>query len=367
MFEDLLLIELLYTDMATDLLVLFASEISEATQTGIMPDISEVQTQITRRASQALSAALPEIRKSFNAAAVESISRDNRIYEQAGRAPISLDTPSMRNILNNRISAATATVRRITSAVNINAEELYRNTLAEAVRKTQSGELSYQQAAAEAVDALNREGIAHFEYASGRNIPVESAVLMNIRTQVAQAAARLTEQGMIERGCTHVVTTAHNGARVVNFMSDEDRYKSHVEWQGKIFQWGELSAENDLQNSPDNGTIITSDMEIGRSLGAMARNYDVIAPDGTVYKFAEGTRLQNAEIFAGNGAKNPLNEFVKEGLSDEYGGDPESWQHAKAIGYIDDMGEHRKAEVHWFQSPTAGKVKFKVKEWLDED
>ena len=36
-------------------------------------------------------------------------------------------------------------------------------------------------------------------------------------------------------------------------------------------------------------------------------------------------------------------------------------------GVIDFDGEERKAEVHWFQEETVGKVKFKVKRWIDED
>lgn len=62
-----------------------------------------------------------------------------------------------------------------------------------------------------------------------------------------------------------------------------------------------------------------------------------------------------------------LHEGVAEGLTNEFGGNPDDWQHAKGIGTIDYYGEHIKAEVHWFQEETVGKVKFKVKEWLDED
>ena len=43
------------------------------------------------------------------------------------------------------------------------------------------------------------------------------------------------------------------------------------------------------------------------------------------------------------------------------------WQHCKGNGVIDFDGEERKAEVHWFQEETVGKVKFKVKRWIDED
>lgn len=38
----------------------------------------------------------------------------------------------------------------------------------------------------------------------------------------------------------------------------------------------------------------------------------------------------------------------------------------KGVGIINDDGEEVKAEVHWFQEESIGKVKIKVKEWLDE-
>ena len=76
---------------------------------------------------------------------------------------------------------------------------------------------------------------------------------------------------------------------------------------------------------------------------------------------------QNAQVFAGKGGVNPLREEVAQGLSDEFGGKPEDWQHCKAKGWLDVDGEAVKAEVHWFQNGSE-KVKFKVKRWLyDED
>lgn len=72
-------------------------------------------------------------------------------------------------------------------------------------------------------------------------------------------------------------------------------------------------------------------------------------------------------MFAGYNAKKPLREDAAEGLAKEFGGKPEKWQHAKGKGVIDYNGEEIKAEVHWFQEETVGKVKFKVKEWLEDE
>ena len=112
----------------------------------------------------------------------------------------------------------------------------------------------------------------------------------------------------------------------------------------------------------------TQNISIGRSIGAKAKNYVVVDKStGEEYYFVEGTRTQNAQVFAGKGGVNPLREEVAQGLSDEFGGKPEDWQHCKAKGWLDVDGEAVKAEVHWFQNGSE-KVKFKVKRWLyDED
>lgn len=111
-----------------------------------------------------------------------------------------------------------------------------------------------------------------------------------------------------------------------------------------------------------------ADMQIGRSVGAKSRNYEVIDKEtGIVYNFLEGTHLQDSEVFAGKGVRKPLRPEVAQGLADEFGGKPSDWQHAKGVADLNCDDEIRRAEVHWFQAKGIGKVKFKVKRWLDED
>lgn len=127
-------------------------------------------------------------------------------------------------------------------------------------------------------------------------------------------------------------------------------------------------AANRAYTKAQNTDIIpVKDTLIGKSVGAKVKNYDIIDPDtGGIYHFAEGTRIQNSEVFAGKGTRHPLHEGVPEGLTEQYGGSPTKWQHCKGHGVIDYDGEERPAEVHWFQEETVGKVKFKVKRWEDE-
>gem|GEM_PF-615295 len=112
--------------------------------------------------------------------------------------------------------------------------------------------------------------------------------------------------------------------------------------------------------------IKLEDIEVGKSVGAKAKNYEILDPStGEYFKFAEGTKIQNAEVFAGKGCKKALDKAVAEGLEKQIGGKADNWQHAKGHGIIDYYGEERPAEVHWFQEKTVGKHKFKIKRWED--
>jgi hypothetical protein len=104
--------------------------------------------------------------------------------------------------------------------------------------------------------------------------------------------------------------------------------------------------------------------QIGRSIGAAALNYNISDSfSGKYYKFAEGTRIDNVEIFAGKGTGKPLRAKVVEGLTKQYGGKKSGWKHSKGIGIVDCGTRWRKAEVHWFENDGL-RVGFKIKEWL---
>ena len=128
------------------------------------------------------------------------------------------------------------------------------------------------------------------------------------------------------------------------------------------------SSSNSFASGPNSDTIKLPDTRIFKTLSARAKNYEVEDKStGTIYRFAEGTRIQNSEVFAGYRTRHPLDEEVARGLSEQIGGKPNKWQHCKGIGTIDMNGEYVKAEVHWFQEESVGKHKFKVKRWLEDE
>lgn len=130
-------------------------------------------------------------------------------------------------------------------------------------------------------------------------------------------------------------------------VSVEARSRTHVEF--------EFEAE----------TLKGESFRIGRTLSARAKNYDIEdSQSGKVYHFLEGTEISSVEVFAGKGVRKKLRPEVVAGLRRQYGGRSKDWQHVKGVGTIDLGDRSKTAEVHWFQEPTVGKIKFKIKRWL---
>jgi hypothetical protein len=105
--------------------------------------------------------------------------------------------------------------------------------------------------------------------------------------------------------------------------------------------------------------LFLRDIQVGRSLGAKAKNYDITAPDGRILHLTEGTRITNVEVIAGAGRKRTIDNVDQ--LVYNFGGDIDQWQKVKGVGFVDDDGESVKAELHWYQEPRVGKVEWKIK------
>ena len=102
---------------------------------------------------------------------------------------------------------------------------------------------------------------------------------------------------------------------------------------------------------------------IGRSVGAKAKNYKIYNPiTGEDMPLTEGTRITQPKnhIIAGKGRDRQIDELQL--LLDKYGGNPLEWTKEKGFGYVDDeTGESHYVELHWYQEPSVGRVKMKIK------
>lgn len=140
---------------------------------------------------------------------------------------------------------------------------------------------------------------------------------------------------------------------------DEDELKTLKE-RAKFF---EIDKKDDFKTFEEKYLKATKALKNQEKRGIMSMVLDLAT--GEYFNFANGTKIQNAEVFAGYGGKKALRVEVAEGLAEEFGGQPDKWQHSKGVATLDYFGEETEAEVHWFQEETVGKVKFKVKRWLE--
>lgn len=125
----------------------------------------------------------------------------------------------------------------------------------------------------------------------------------------------------------------------------------------------------DIADAEKDGIIESQDFIIHQGVGAKALNYDVLLPGGQIVNFTEGSRISNIKTIAGHGRDRQIDEV--DILVEQFGGDSELWEKKKGLGYVDYEGESYKTEVHWYEEPTVGKVKFKVKsyngEWIIDE
>ncbi len=113
------------------------------------------------------------------------------------------------------------------------------------------------------------------------------------------------------------------------------------------------------------------DIRIPIGVGAKAKDILVELPNREQVRLAPGTRITNVEIIAGKGRNRKIDEI--DNLLEKFPGtDAESWQKKKGIGIVDYHGENYRANIHWYEEPSIGRVKFKVKpdadgNWFYED
>lgn len=128
----------------------------------------------------------------------------------------------------------------------------------------------------------------------------------------------------------------------------------------------ELWVENTSQNGIIKAKYSLPDEYFPRSVGAKFKNMNIMdLATGEMYHLAEGTHLQNKEVFAGKGGPKPFERA--EDYANKYGGKPEDWMHVKGFGYVETSDGIFKAEIHWSECEGIGKIDPFIKEWLDEE
>ena len=84
----------------------------------------------------------------------------------------------------------------------------------------------------------------------------------------------------------------------------QQRERVTVDGLGKIGANSRFVSGKTVAKSDESGIMKVQDIVIGRSVGAKAKNYVILDPDtGELFNFVEGTKIQNAQVFAGKAVK----------------------------------------------------------------
>lgn len=128
-----------------------------------------------------------------------------------------------------------------------------------------------------------------------------------------------------------------------------------------------------IESSQDSDILKTQDVRIPGNAGAMHKNTEIRLPDGTKARLTPGSKIEKAQVIAGNGRKRKIDMVdALVAAYEETSDSPELWQKCKGFGMVDFEGESYKAEVHWYKHPKVGNVRYKVKpdeggNWFYED
>ncbi len=117
-----------------------------------------------------------------------------------------------------------------------------------------------------------------------------------------------------------------------------------------------------LTNGINSGNIIS--FNIGRSIGAAAKNYPVKLPQSHQHtKLVEGQNITGT-VFAGKGTNKPIRDrFI---LERNYGISADKWEKVSGKGKVLINGKECMAELHWYQADDTI-VEMKVKRFLKNE
>ena len=165
-------------------------------QISVMQDAGILLSDIQKEISDITKLELKEIKEAMEDAGIKTLEYDSKIYKAAGLSPLPLEqSPAIIRLLERNYNA-----------------------------------IAYDQAVTEAIRNVSDNGIK-VKYPTGREMTIEAATMMIVRTGIGQASAEVSLARAKEMGVEYVLTSAHLGAR-----------PTHEPWQGKVFSidWNKI-------------------------------------------------------------------------------------------------------------------------------
>ena len=223
-------LEKLYQELATEILVDIAERIKmnqdAMTSTAEylnnkLKQLGLQQDWINKRLAEILHTSEEEVDRIMQQSAYKSI-RDTFDRLEAG----GYDTSGLEfsDQIKKGTSALWGDIQNLTRTTAQLASDTFMRYYDMAYLQVSSGAYSLDQATANTIDKLCREGLTKVSYPSGAQRSIESAVRLAVRTAVNQNALACEKSVIDELDINLVQTSAHMGAR-----------PSHVAWQGKVF------------------------------------------------------------------------------------------------------------------------------------
>lgn len=234
-------LEKLYQELATEILVDIAERIkmNQDAMTSTteylnnkLKQLGLQQDWINKRLAEILHTSEEEVDRIMQQSAYKSI-RDTFDRLEAG----GYDTSGLEfsDQIKKGTSALWGDIQNLTRTTAQLASDTFMRYYDMAYLQVSSGAYSLDQATANTIDKLCKEGLTKVAYPSGAQRSIEAAVRLAVRTAVNQNALACEKSVIDELDINLVQTSAHIGAR-----------PSHAAWQGKVFwvNYPEGSYEN---------------------------------------------------------------------------------------------------------------------------
>lgn len=223
-------LEKLYQELATEILVDIAERIklNQDAMTSTteylnnkLKQLGLQQDWINKRLAEILHISEEEVDRIMQQSAYKSI-RDTFDRLEAG----GYDTSGLEfsDQIKKGTSALWGDIQNLTRTTAQLASDTFMRYYDMAYLQVSSGAYSLDQATANTIDKLCREGLTKVSYPSGAQRSIEAAVRLAVRTAVNQNALACEKSVIDELDINLVQTSAHMGAR-----------PSHAAWQGRVF------------------------------------------------------------------------------------------------------------------------------------
>lgn len=219
-------------------------------QIDVLQDAGILLSEIQKEISDITKKQEKEIKEAMQDAGIKTIEYDDKIYQDAGISTKPLaQSPTIIRLLERNYSATAGEWRNFTRTTATDVQRTFINAMDDAYNMVTSGAVSYSEAVADAIKKVSSDGLK-VRYPSGREMTIESATMMIVRTGISQASGDVTTKRMLENGARYVLTSSHLGAR-----------PTHEPWQGKVFSvdWNKVKQINpnlftDINEIPETDT-----------------------------------------------------------------------------------------------------------------